>query len=493
MAMPLAGPYPCTTFARPMVKSELMKTGVLLLFALTSLVASGQTTTVQSRNGSQKTTYNRGGINSFSVETRGTMEISDDDKDIKSMSGDGYLEITKTVFGSRRTIVITAEGNGLKKQYYEGRTLVAFEPEGRKWLGEILPEIVRSTTIAAESRVKRFYKNGGVKAVLDEIRIIESDYVKVHYANALMSQNIPTQNIAMVISQVSETMDSDHYITEFLTKNMSKFIGSKEAMEAVFASTKNMDSDHYKTQVIKEALDAAPVTLESVKIALQATGNMDSDHYKTEVITSLLQQNNLTDGIVSEMVNATKSMESDHYKTQVLTSALSKPGLSSASFQRVLESVKEMDSDHYKTEVMNNLLDNPLGPDVQSILIAATSSIESDHYINLVGKKILKKQALSDESFQKLLETMAGHQSDYYMADFLKTASERPNLSKQNLQTILTAAGAIESDHYITEVLVEMAPMIKASNDAALKDAYRVTAKKISSETYYGRALRAID
>ena len=76
---------------------------------------------------------------------------------------------------------------------------------------------------------------------------------------------------------------------------------------------------------------------------------------------------------------------------------------SSASFQRVLESVKEMDSDHYKTEVMNNLLDNPLGPDVQSILIAATSSIESDHYINLVGKKILKKQALSDESFQKLL------------------------------------------------------------------------------------------
>jgi hypothetical protein len=30
-------------------------------------------------------------------------------------------------------------------------------------------------------------------------------------------------------------------------------------------------------------------------------------------------------------------------------------------------------------------------------------------------------------------------------------------------------------------------------NDDTLKAAYRATAKKIESETYYGRALRAID
>ncbi|HQQ98481.1 MAG TPA: hypothetical protein PLX35_14520, partial [Cyclobacteriaceae bacterium] len=69
------------------------------------------------------------GIGNFNVQSRGKIEISDDDKDVKSISSDGYLEITKTVFGSRRSLVITPSGTGLKREYYEGRSLVPFEPE----------------------------------------------------------------------------------------------------------------------------------------------------------------------------------------------------------------------------------------------------------------------------------------------------------------------------------------------------------------------------
>lgn len=476
-----------------MSKNNAMRLPLYVLFCLVALVSSGQSISVQSRNGTQKTTYNRGGMSSFSVETRGKMEVTDDDKDIKSMSADGYLEITKTVFGSKRTIVISPTSNGLKKEYYEGRSLVPFEPEGRKWLGEILPEILRATTIAAESRVNRIYRTSGVNGVLQEIRIIESDYVRAAYANYLVRLNQPAQNLPVIVREVSEIMDSDHYTTEFLTSNMKLFVSSKDAMQSVYAATKNMDSDHYKTQVIQDALSTGPASLESVSVALQATSSMESDHYKTEVLTTLLRQDNLTDPIMGEMINATKNMESDHYRTVVLSKALSKPGLSSTSFQRALEAVKMMDSDHYKTEVLTNLLNNDLTPDVQTILIAATSSIESDHYITVVGKQILKNVSLSDEAFQNLLETMASHQSDYYTAEFLKAAADRPKVTKANLLAIMSAAGSIESDHYITEVLTNLAPTIRMMNDPALKDAYRATAKKIESETYYGRALRAID
>lgn len=470
-----------------------MKALFSLIFFLLTLTAGGQGLNIEKRGGSNRTTFNRGGMSSFSVETSGKMEVTDDDKDIKSMSPDGYLEITKSVFGNRRTVIITPSGNGLKKEYYEGRTLVDFEPEGRKWLGEILPEILRSTTIAAESRVNRFYRNGGVNAVLNEIRAIDSDYVKHHYANFLVGINQPSQNLAIIVNGVAETIDSDYYLTEFLKDNMRKFLPVKDAMQAVYNSVRNIDSDHYKTEVIKEALDGTPATLENVQAALKATSEMDSDHYKTEVLTNLLRQTNLTDEVIAEMMAATRNMESDHYKTVILTKALAKPGLSSTSFQRALETVKVMESDHYKTEVLTNLLNNSLTPDVQTILITATSSIESDHYITVVGKQILKKVNLSDEAFKNLLEAMSSHQSDYYTAEFLKTAADRPNISKANLLTILQAAGNIESDHYITEVLTQLAPTIRQMNDASLKDAYRATAKKISSETYYGRALRAIE
>ncbi|MFZ6009634.1 MAG: hypothetical protein ACOYXT_04740, partial [Bacteroidota bacterium] len=45
-------------------------------------------------------------LSDFNIELRGRIEVTDDDKDIKSISDDGYLEINKTVFGSRRTILI---------------------------------------------------------------------------------------------------------------------------------------------------------------------------------------------------------------------------------------------------------------------------------------------------------------------------------------------------------------------------------------------------
>lgn len=484
-------PYPhlCASYG----KKKSMKAIFPIVLLCLSFLAHGQTLTVENAGGTKKTIYNRGGLSSFSVETRGKMEVSDDDRDIKSMSPDGYLEITKTVFGSKRRIVISATASGLKKEYYEGRTLVAWEPEGRKWLGEILPEIVRTTTIAAESRVNRFYRSGGVHAVLNEIRAIESDFVRAHYANLLVNVNQPAQNMPIIIAEVSDIMESDHYLAEFLTKNLKAFLPSKEAVRAVFLATGKMDSDHYRTEVIKEALYLGPGSQENVVAALEATSKMESDHYKTEVLTSLLRQSNLSDAILAEMINTTKGMESDHYRTVVLTKALSKPGLSSTSFQRALESVKMMDSDHYKTEVLTSLLGNTISPEVQAQLIAATSSIESDHYVTVVGKQILRKVPLTDEAFKNLLDEMTTHESDYYRAEFLKAALERPNINKSNLMAILITTGSIESDHYITDVLVTLAPTLRSLNDSSLKEAYRAAAKKIESETYYGRAIRAID
>jgi hypothetical protein len=467
----------------------------LIAFLMTASLMVKAQVSVYSNNKTTKVSYNKSnGVGSFNVEIRGKIEMTDDDKDIKSMSSDGYLEVTKTVFGSRRSIVITPQANGLKREYYEGRTAVAFEPEGRKWLSEILPELLRSTTIGAESRVNRFYRQGGSKAVVEEIGRLESDHVKAHYANVLMDLNLPEKDYAFIINKVAESIDSDHYLTEFLKGNMNKFLQSKEATEAVFTATKKMESDHYKTEVIKEALRSGPATLESVKIIMEATSNMESDHYKTEVMTNLLRQNNLNDAVISEMINGTKSIESDHYRTVVLTKALEKPGLSATSYQRVLESVKDIDSDHYKTQVLTTLLQNNLTSDAQNNLISISTSIESDHYFTQVAAEIMKKQNVNDDTFQKLLEAIGnGTDSDHYTAQFLQSALERPNLTKQNIQAILNATDHIDSDHYRTEVLTRTAPKIKQMNDASLKDAYRAAAKKIESETYYGRALRAID
>ncbi len=115
--------------------------------------------TIVSRNG--RTVYrssSNGFFNDYKLEYRGKITISDDDKDIVDISDGGYFELSKITFGNRRSIEIRKSGGRLIKKYYEGRSEVDYEPEGREWLADVLPEIIRNTGIAAESRTARIYK-----------------------------------------------------------------------------------------------------------------------------------------------------------------------------------------------------------------------------------------------------------------------------------------------------------------------------------------------
>ncbi len=477
-----------------MTFSPTFSRSALLVVALATACPAFAQVTVNTETSRNKYRWSSStGVTDFNIELRGSLELTDDDKDVRSMSDDGYLEITKTVFGSRRTIIIESAGGGkVRKQYYEGRTEMKWEPDGRSWLAEILPDIVRNTTIGAESRVKRFFSKGGVDAVMEEITRIDSDHVKHHYGNVLMKLQVPIKAHAAIVRRLSEEMDSDHFIASFLKENLDKFLASREGTTAVFAATREMDSDYYKTVVIKEALRGHSASAENVKVILGAAGEMESDHFITEVLKSLLDQGDLSDAVLTELINTTRSIESDHYQTVVLTRAMEKPNLSAAAHAMVIEAIKDIESDHYLTEVIKQLLTAKLTDELLTLLLDITSSIESDHYSSQVLGNLLRRQQLSDGQLKKVLEAAGRIGSDHYKLQVLKTALETPSTNEGTLLAILGAAGSIDSDHYLTELLVALSDQVR-NGSAALKDAYRATARQISSETYYGRALRAID
>lgn len=429
---------------------------------------------------------------SFNVDTRGKIELTDDDKDVKSMSADGYLEINKITFGSRRSIIITPLATGVRREYYEGREKMPFEPEGRQWLGEVLPELVRSTTIAAESRVTRYYRTGGINALLDEVDRLTSDHVKAHYGSLLGKLNLSATDWPLAITRITNSIESDHYRTEFLEGNMNRITGNKEALSAVLAASGKMESDHYKTQVIKSALSQQGVTMEGTRQIMTVVSDMESDHYRTEVLSGLLRRDNLTDAMVAEILAVTKRFESDHYRTQVLSQALAKSGLSAASFQRALESVETMESDHYKTEVLTDLLRGKLNEEMDKRLIGIASNLDSDHYRSIVLTTMLDRQELSDLAFSQLISQAAEGESDHYASIVLVHALETPGLSEAKVMSVLTAAPHLNSDHYLAEVLTRAAGRVR-NGSAALKEAYRTAAKSIDSEVYYARALRAVE
>ena len=146
----------------------------------------------------------------FQIEYEGDITLSDDDKDIVAISNGGFVEIEQSSFGNRRRIVIESDRNGnLIKKYYEGRTEKDFNPEGKEWLADVLQEIVRSTTLAAEARVNRFYSKGGANAVLAEIGRIESDYVNAAYFKLLLEKKLSNDELVKTIEVAGKEIDSD--------------------------------------------------------------------------------------------------------------------------------------------------------------------------------------------------------------------------------------------------------------------------------------------
>jgi hypothetical protein len=433
-------------------------------------------------------------LSDFNIELRGKVELTDDDKDIKSLSDDGYLEIEKTVFGSKRTIVIESLGGGkMKKEYYEGRTKMDWEKNGKQWLAEILPELVRSSTIGAEGRVDRFFRKGGASAVLAEFENLEGDYTKHHYGKLLLAKNIPANEIPKVITTLADKIESDYYLATLFKDSMDKLLVSKDAGDAFFLATESIESDYYKSVVMREALEKHSASPDQVKAILRSAAKIESAYYLAVVLNSLLEKTDVKEESMTELMRVSKEIESDYYRADVLSKAINKKNISKNAMKAAIEAVADISSDYYKSNVFNAMADEgQMDNEIQlQVINLISNTVESDYYAAVSLNKILTQQKVNDNAMSQLVAAAGKMNSANYASDVLQNAAKQ-ELSNTEMIALLKAAENLSSDHYMVNVLTSIASKVKTA-DQSVKDAYRQTAKKISSETYYVRALRAIE
>ncbi|MFP2994940.1 hypothetical protein ABN763_03470 [Spongiivirga sp. MCCC 1A20706] len=410
-----------------------------------------------SDNGKTTIKYSNG-KSRFELEYEGDITLSDDDSDIVAISAGGYFDLRKSTFGNRRRIVIESDRNGrLVKEYYVGRKQQSFSPEGKKWLKEVLTEVVRSTTISAEKRVNRFYNKGGIDAVLEEIEQIDSDHVKTAYFEHALAKNLNNSELIKVINTSGREVDSDHYLTRILVSNQESFLNSEVATAAYIKASSSIGSDHYKTKVLKTAIKNGSINNDQIESLLEMTQDIGSDHYLTQVLLTVMKERDLDSQNTANVIRLTKSIGSDHYKTQVLTKALGQRNISKEAYDSFLTTISDISSDHYMSTVIGKLMDtNFENQNLDRLLDIASDNISSDHYLSSMLKKLVKNNRLTDEQIIKVLK----------------------------------ATRSIGSDHYASSFLVSLAPKV---NSESTRQAYREAAKNISSDLYYGRALKALD
>lgn len=470
----------------------LIKAIVLFTFFNPSFSEAQKKSTSVNINSNGKTTISisNGFGNKFSIEYEGDIELSDDDSDVVSISRGGYMEIKKSAFGNRRKVTIEPDNaGGLVKKYWVGGSQKDFDSEGRKWLSEILLEVVRSTTLGAEKRVDRMYKKGGYYPVLKEVDNMTSSHVRSHYLKLLLDKKLDEKGLTATLKRVGE-IDSDHHKASILKHNTEVFLSSENLTSAYIQATGGINSDHHKAEVLKTAIKNGDIKDNQIKALFAIVNDINSDHHQANVLLEVLKNRSLNAENTKLLISTSKSINSDHHKANVLKKALDTDGLSSASYHALLSSVDNMSSDHHISSVLNDMLKNDLDQEsLAHLLKQVKNNMSSDMHQATVLKKIANGQEMKT-TLNDFLQVLKGINSDHHQAGVFKELS-RNSFSDNELIAIITATKSINSDHHHAEALLAFAPKVTGKTGAVM-DAYRSSSDAISSDSHLGRVLRAV-
>jgi beta-lactamase regulating signal transducer with metallopeptidase domain len=401
----------------------------------------------------ESTTQN--GWTSLKVKIDGAIEFTDDDRDVKSLSPNGHFRLEEGSWLSGRGYDVKADETGnLAKTYSVGRTSKPLDDEGHRWLGRLLPQVIRDTGIGAGPRVARILRHGGPPAVLAEIGLIHSDGSRRIYLEQLFSQaTLNTEQLkdsAKLIRGISSDGDKAQVV---ITVDEKYFSG--DLRPYLFAAAESINSDGDKRRVLSDIIKKDAGNTESLVRAARSARHISSDGDKAEVLVEMADPYRASDELHMVYFEAVNSISSDGDRARVLSKLLEKHGDDRDTLARILRSAEKVSSDGDKARVLRE----------------AVSSYSDDQAV---------RKAFFDAA--NSISSDGDHQQ------VLVTLVRRQGIGTETLGGVANSAQRISSDGDKARVLVDLA----ATNVEPVRDAFFAAADSIHSDGDRSRVLTAI-
>jgi len=236
------------------------------------------------------------------------------------------------------------------RAYFVDGVEQAYEPEGARWVAEVIPVLIDRLGFGASSRVPRILESDGVDGVLADIDKRSSDMARSEYYEVLLaSPQLVVGEVTRVIEHASERVDSDAHLADLL----------------------------------EEVADSAELSGPVMTPYLEALASIDSDAHASDILEELVSDKTLADGEVARVLSeAVPRVSSDAHLSDILEEVhpdrLTDPTLR-AAFVDALDGIS---SDAHAADVLEGQLDSARSPQVvASLLQAAAHGISSDAHM----------------------------------------------------------------------------------------------------------------
>lgn len=479
-----------------MKTSYLFKPLFTAFLAVIILSSNAQVYSYNSCNFAGKKQYKYSdNFTNYEVQVKGDIEVTDDDSGIKSISPGGSLKISKKTFGNKRSIIIESSSNGsMNYEYYEGRSQVPYDPEGKKWLAEILLDVVRMTGIDAEGRTKRIHTKHGVDGVLEEINELSSNSVMALYFEALIENfDLSADENIAICSAISQDMSSNTERGNLYRKYSDVFMKNNTTAVVYFTNISKLSSNTERGSILKSI--KSKIDFVDPKITEAYFGGVDKMTSNTErgsVLRNVENSQELTDQAYERLLVSVKKLSSNTEMGSVMRSLdkldISRSAISTAWFN----AIDGMSSNTEAGSTMRHLLKNhELNNENYTRLLASvkklSSNTEKGSVMRSMDKLLLKNTSLTDAYFLAINSMTSNTETGSVLKYTLRTHE----LSNSAWINFFTVTGRMSSN-------TEMGSVLKAASeempyeDEAITDAFFAATSRLSSNTEHGSILKKI-
>jgi len=477
-------------------------------------------------DGNRTHTYsNSNGVSKTNIEFRGDIEFNDDESDVAKLSPGGFIKFSKRSFGTKRTVIIEADAKGqINREYYEGRQEVAFEPEGRKWLASVLPDIIRTTGIGAEGRVKKFYKKGGIETVLNEISKISSNYIKgIYYDVALSISGLTDKEIVDITTSAGNEITSNYELGQVLLRNQDIFLRSETSIQAMIKATGKIGSNYDKANVYKTALkhELSPsskkmiikgvsnissnyeksgvliqllsqdLSVENVELVLDEVDHISSSYEQSKVLQYMINKQDIKELDMSELLTTVGEIGSDYEKGKVFNSIISKTELTPEQIALIARNSEQISSDYEQAKLLGSLMSKQkLDSKGIDEIIRMTRSLSSSYDQSKILYQVVGMDAFGTDNYPSFIQAVDRVKSTYEQSKILSSFIDHETLSANTFTSLLGVISNISSNYEKAKLLTALAP--KLPNDPAIKDKFIKAASSLSDYDY-GKVMRAMN
>ncbi len=226
------------------------------------------------------------------VEADGVVDFAPDESQILWMEEGARFELEWIDLqnGDRRRVVFDGKGDeGFDVHYSVGPQTLPFDPQAQQWFDQALRTTFDRSGVLADRRALRWLEEGGVDAVAQHLRQLESSWTLGLYISALMPRLKDPQDRQIIVAAALDGLSTDFERARILQLVRPEFLGDDSSAGLWLGWIGNLDQDFAITQSIS-GIGRDQLSSNALHLALQTGERMESDFLKTQFLFELIPQ-----------------------------------------------------------------------------------------------------------------------------------------------------------------------------------------------------------